>query len=56
MSFKDFLKQETEIRKKDAKLKSGDCYDPMDPCTTKASNLNINPDDMPESGPTKMPK
>jgi hypothetical protein len=57
MGFKKYYNEleEKKIRKGDAKLKKTGIFDVMDPRTTKASNLSINPDDMPESGkPVKM--
>jgi hypothetical protein len=54
MGFKTFYK-EKKVRQQDAKRKDTGIFDVMDPRTTKASNLSINPDDLPESGkPVKL--
>ena len=51
MRFKEFCK-----KGKDAKKKGGDVTDAFDPRYNKASDIPINPDDLPESGPTKKVK
>jgi hypothetical protein len=49
MGFKKFYEKE-KVQDKDAKRKDTGIFDVLDPRTTKASNLSINPDDLPESG------